>query len=206
MDGTVSPFQNLAPSPTITTIYYVSATNANACISTASVQVVVNPNPTVSATSNKTLVCKGQPTTLNASGAATYSWSNNQTQASITVTPAVNIAYMYAVTGTDANGCTGTASITIQGELCNSISSSVDSKNQLKIFPNPNHGLFQIEMPGNSAKRSVLIYNVSGALIKTIETSAGKLEIDLQKEANGIYFIHVFEGDQNISVSKIVKE
>jgi len=53
----------------------------------------------------------GQSTTLTASGAVSYIWSTGQTGATITVTPSETTTY--TVTGTDANGCTGTASLTV---------------------------------------------------------------------------------------------
>ncbi|MBQ3751093.1 MAG: hypothetical protein II865_07320 [Bacteroidales bacterium] len=58
-----------------------------------------------------TTINYGQSTTLTASGAISYYWSTNATTANITVSPATTTTY--TVTGTNAYGCTATASKTV---------------------------------------------------------------------------------------------
>ena len=89
-------------------IYTVTATNAQGCSAPASVTVTVNPLPNV-AISGGSSFCQGYNVTLTATGANTYLWSNVSTNASITV----NSANTYTVTGTDANGCSNTATKTV---------------------------------------------------------------------------------------------
>jgi len=89
-------------SPSSTTSYIVTGTT-NGCIGTASTVVTVNSLPTITATALPTAVCAGSTTSLGASGASSYSWSNGLTGASVTATPSANTTYF--VTGTDANGC-----------------------------------------------------------------------------------------------------
>jgi len=67
--------------------------------------------PTVTATASPATICAGQSSTLTASGASTYSWSTGQNTSSITVTP--DSTTTYTVTGTDANGCSNTADVTV---------------------------------------------------------------------------------------------
>ena len=85
-------------------VYTVTATNAEGCSATANVTVTVNPLPNVNISGNSNL-CQGDNVTLTATGASTYAWSNATTNAAITVGSAGN----YTVTGTDANGCSNTA-------------------------------------------------------------------------------------------------
>jgi len=67
--------------------------------------------PTV-AISGITTICSGSSTTLTASGANTYLWSNGLgTSTSITVSPTNSTTY--TVTGTDSNNCTNTANVNI---------------------------------------------------------------------------------------------
>jgi PKD repeat protein len=97
--------------PTATTTYTVTGTAANGCTNTANVTVTVNTLPAVAA-SGTTSICNGNPATLTASGATSYSWMpGSMTGASITVNPASTTTY--TVTGTAANGCTNTATITV---------------------------------------------------------------------------------------------
>jgi hypothetical protein len=84
--------------------YTVTGTDANGCTNTATAEVTVNALPTVTI-SGETAFCEGGNTTLTATGATTYTWGD-ETTAELTVTEAGT----YTVTGTDANGCTNTAS------------------------------------------------------------------------------------------------
>jgi predicted transcriptional regulator len=100
-------------SPTTSTTYTVTVTNASGCTDSESATVTVNSLPTA-AIGGTTSICNGSSTTLTASGAGTYAWSNSLgTNAGITVSPATNTTY--TVTVTDINGCTDseTASITV---------------------------------------------------------------------------------------------
>ncbi|PLW92354.1 MAG: hypothetical protein C0592_11070 [Marinilabiliales bacterium] len=98
-------------SPSASTTYYVTGTSAAGCSNTASVSVTVNPIPVVSASANPTSVCPGNNSDLTASGASTYVWSTSATGSPITVNPATTTTY--SVTGTDANGCSNTADVTV---------------------------------------------------------------------------------------------
>lgn len=113
--GISNPFiANPFASPTVTTTYVVTVTNAP-CSSTDTVIVTVDPLPVVTV-SNDTLICEGNSVNLNASGAVIYSWSpisdlNNAGISNPTSTPPVTVTYI--VTGSDAQGCSASASVTI---------------------------------------------------------------------------------------------
>jgi hypothetical protein len=93
--------------PTINATYTVTGTDANGCQNTAVNSLTVNPNPTISI-SGGTVICSGQTSTLTASGASTYSWSNNINLANAIVNPSVSATY--SVVGINANGCFNSAS------------------------------------------------------------------------------------------------
>jgi gliding motility-associated-like protein len=59
---------------------------------------------------NPATVCIGSPTTLTASGANNYVWSNGISNGTSFIPSATNT---YTVTGSDANGCTSTNSILV---------------------------------------------------------------------------------------------
>jgi len=96
--------------PTATTTYMVTGTDANACVNTATITVIVNPLPIVTATSTAPSVCTGGSVTLTGGGASTYTWDNNVIDA-VSFVPTATTTYM--VTGTDVNGCVNTAMITV---------------------------------------------------------------------------------------------
>ncbi|MDD5571351.1 MAG: gliding motility-associated C-terminal domain-containing protein [Bacteroidales bacterium] len=101
--------QSISVCPATTTVYNLSVTNVFGCTGTAIATVTVNPLPNVTATGGA--ICLGANISIsaNGAGAGTYLWDNGLgTGQTKVVTP--NITTTYNVTGTDANGCTGTAS------------------------------------------------------------------------------------------------
>lgn len=91
---------------TSTSTFSVIVTDVNGCSASAVHTVTVNPLPNISINGNLT-VCQGEVITLTASGATSYSWNNGVTSAVIITTSSST----YSVIGTDANGCTNTASV-----------------------------------------------------------------------------------------------
>ena len=81
------------------TVSLVGTTNG--CSSNANATVTVNAVPVVAISGNTTL-CAGESTTLTASGADSYVWSNGATTASVTLTPSSDSTL--TVVGT-TNGC-----------------------------------------------------------------------------------------------------
>lgn len=114
---------SITVSPITSTVYTVSGTDLNGCVNTSTAQVTVNALPSV--TANSPSVCAGSATTLTASGAATYTWSNAQTTASITVSPVANT--VYTVTGTDPNGCVNSFTTQVTVNVLPSVTASSSS-------------------------------------------------------------------------------
>ena len=96
--------------PTGSLIYNVVGTDANGCTNTASVSVTVNALPTVTATSIGSSVCSGTTVTLTGGGATTYAWDNSVVDGTAFVPTGTTT---YNVVGTDVNGCTNTASVSV---------------------------------------------------------------------------------------------
>lgn len=107
---------NPVANPTTTTTYTVTVSQgALACTSTSVVTVTVNPLPIVDAGANVS-ICNGGTTTLNGSGATTYSWSPGGTLSSTTVsnpTASPFVTTTYTLVGTDANGCSSTDNVVV---------------------------------------------------------------------------------------------
>jgi hypothetical protein len=85
-------------------IYSVQVKNANQCIATDNINVVMHSFPTVNL-GNDTAICSGASLTLNAGNAgSTYLWNNSATSQTRTV----SAASTYYVKVTNANGCATT--------------------------------------------------------------------------------------------------
>lgn len=93
-------------SPGSTIIYTASGTSSLGCISSSTLLLTVNLNPTISVIPSSTMVCAGSNVSLTAGGGSSYSWNPGSFSGSlVVVNPALSTAY--TVTGT-LNGCTGT--------------------------------------------------------------------------------------------------
>ncbi len=91
-------------------------TSEGSCTNTETQTVTVNSNITVSISPAAPSVCPDSSITLTASGGATYSWAadptlNSDSTALVTATPTTTTTY--TVTGTSIEGCTGSASVTV---------------------------------------------------------------------------------------------
>ncbi|MFM2387697.1 MAG: hypothetical protein RL660_2454 [Bacteroidota bacterium] len=100
---------NTAFTPSTSTSYTVTGTDANGC--TASTSITVTVINLVVQTSSPATVCQGLSTALSACCGTSYSWSpsaslNNALIANPSASPIVNTIYTVLVT--DVNGCTGT--------------------------------------------------------------------------------------------------
>lgn len=96
--------------PVGTVTYQVIGTDANGCINTDLVTVLVNPLPVVDAGIDQT-VCEGTSVTLNGFGATTYSWNNGVVNG-VSFIPPVGTT-TYTLTGTDINGCINTDQVNV---------------------------------------------------------------------------------------------
>jgi uncharacterized protein (TIGR02145 family) len=90
-------------------------TSSEVCVSgnpatSNSIAITVYPLPAVTANATSTAVCTGSSVTLTGSGAVSYVWNNGVFNGVPFVPASTNT---YTVTGTDANGCSNTAQVTV---------------------------------------------------------------------------------------------
>ena len=114
---------SLVVSPTINTVYSLSATSPSNCNSSANITVVVSGGqPTLSVVSSTNQTCLGKTATLTASGAVTYTWTNGVTNGISFFPQSTNT---YTVTG--ENGCgtvTAVSTITVSPLALSVVSSN----------------------------------------------------------------------------------
>jgi gliding motility-associated-like protein len=112
--------QSIDVSPNSETMYFVTVTGI--CDGYDSVTVSVNPLPVVVASIDPASVCAGDSANLWSSGALNYVWEASPSDISFNPIPgatndfftvAPKGATTYSVTGTDANGCSSTASTSL---------------------------------------------------------------------------------------------
>ena len=116
---------NPVASPTSSTVYVVRGFGANGCVSTDTVRVIVNSSPVISLSDTAINYCPGTPAVaLQAFGASTYTWTlsngspstglSGNTGSLVFASPMQTT--VYRVTGTNAQGCTSTANVTVYVE------------------------------------------------------------------------------------------
>lgn len=115
-----SVISNPIASPSSATTYRVTVTDANGCKNTDSVIVNLYPLPNIEAGPDTSVCLAGgnfhTSVQLNATGGVAYVWTpatglSNANIANPIATPTAN--QLYIVTGTDANGCVNTDSLTV---------------------------------------------------------------------------------------------
>ncbi|MCE3225553.1 MAG: hypothetical protein K0S32_104 [Bacteroidetes bacterium] len=189
--------------PTSTATYTVTG-STGACSGSAAVTVNVGSNPTVSATSSSSMICTGSTVTLNGSGATTYTWSNGVTDGTA-FTPTGTGAITYTVTGANASGCTGTATVALTVSPCTGIDKAAGNNSFMSIYPNPNNGEFVVSVSSLSENPSIEIHDGIGKLVykQTIVYEKQNVKANLSQ---GMYFISFIENGKVVSVQKLISK
>jgi len=143
--------------PSANTTYTVTGTNANGCVNTSTVSVNVNALPSVAASASSSAICNGSTVTLNGTGASTYAWMpGSLTGASVTDAPSA--ATTYTVTGTDANGCVNTSTVTVNVNALPTVAASASNSaicNGSSVTLNGSGAATYAWMPGSLSGASV---------------------------------------------------
>jgi len=204
--STTSTNTSIVVSPTVNTSYTLTgyATECN-ITQTASINIVANPNPTVTlSTGGVSTICvsNGSIALVGSPNGGVYSGigvtGNLQSIANAgTFTP----VYSY----TDAiTGCSSAATTTIIVANCTGINTLVQNSNELRVYPNPNNGSFNIETTASGLK-TIEITDLSGRLIISEKTDATSILMNINHLDNGIYQVKV-KTENGVDVIKIIKQ
>lgn len=116
--------------PTQSGTYSLVGTNTvTGCQDVQTLQIIVNPTPTVIVTSTKLDICPGETAYLSAIGASNFAWSNGANGAVINVSP--TSATTYSAIGTNANGCSATGVFAIGVLTPPSVSALANTSNDI---------------------------------------------------------------------------
>ncbi len=103
---------SIVVNPAISTLYNVVGDNAFGCLGSAQQVIVVGAPPNVVVSASNFSVCSGSSSTLNATGANSFAWTNGPTTNNYAVTPMATT--IYTVVGTDNNNpCTAQRTLEI---------------------------------------------------------------------------------------------
>ena len=151
-------------SPNTTTTYTVVGTTAAGCSNNNSVTITTHNPPTINATPSPVEICRGSSTVLNVNGANTYTWSpsnglSGTTGNSVTASPTSDKTY--TIIGTDAWGCTDTATVYVDVSKVR-----INMPNSDSICIGESTNITAVTIPSSAT----VVWN-TGATTKTINAS-----------------------------------
>jgi FG-GAP-like repeat/Secretion system C-terminal sorting domain len=107
-------------------VYTVIGTNSLGCAASVSIPINIHPTPSLVVSNSNTLMCSGATAaTLQASGAANYTWNTGSTNASLAINPLVSTSYTIA--GTNSLGCLGSQIVNVMVNLLPVLTLSSDT-------------------------------------------------------------------------------
>lgn len=196
-NGATGP--SVTVSPSVSTIYSVTALNSFGCLKTFTVSQFVDPIPELTLTCSPAKICAGETSSISVLGAFSYFWNTGSTSSTFTVSPSA--ATVYTVIGTNTLLCTSSATVEQKVDKCVGLDANIKDPNGLEIFPNPtSKGVFlNAALSGN-----LKIVNGMGVLVTEHSLTASKSDwIDTSWFLNGVYFF-VFQTEAGESVVKKV--
>jgi|GEM_PF-890598 len=197
----------LAVTPSASAVYTVQGTSSNGCLGSQTVAVNVNPTPTITGSASRNQMCLNESVSLSATGGVSYIWSSNNSALVLQGSPANAVAAVtgpasYTVTGTDANGCTGTAIVNVNVEACTGIK-AMELGQGLQVYPNPTSGVFALRSQAKVFTAELM--DMTGRVIATTEAKDEAVQFNLGGFAAGVYFVKVSSAE-GINIVKVVKQ
>jgi len=198
------PTASIADSPTTTTSYSVVGSSPLGCPSAPVIKIInVNPKPNVIISVCTPTICKGEVCTFTASGVDTYSWNTGALTSTIVVSPSTTTNY--TVTGTNTTtGCFNTTTVQLVVSLCTGLDNADITIGEISLHPNPNNGEFVVEL-NNGLTKNIEVSDMMGRVILNTSSEFGKIPVNLNKFANGIYYVKI-QSNNTSTVVKIVKQ
>ncbi|MES2131489.1 MAG: T9SS type A sorting domain-containing protein, partial [Bacteroidota bacterium] len=184
-------------------IYTLTATGVSGCSVTTTASLTVYTSPVVTASVNSVTICSGQSAVLSATGAVSYVWiPGNMNTSTVTVTPVSTTNY--SVTGTNALGCTNTASLSLMVNPCTGIAENTLLNTPIRLFPNPTSGSVTLEMPFEGSKE-IVISNALGQTVQHLYSANNSETLHLATFPKGIYLVKVLSPVANTHATLIVE-
>jgi len=201
--------QSIVVSPSATISFSVTVFR-NDCEDTDDVEVTViendvtNPPPARANAGENFTICLGETATLTAYGGNSYKWSTGEVQKSIQINPTRTTTYSLTAT---RGGITNTDSVTVTVENCTNTITENDLNKNIKVYPNPTSGILNVNVVGSNNEFNLQLINLNGRIIYSdkVNSSQGGMskQIDLSRFAKGVYFVRLFNSNQN-SNKKII--
>lgn len=172
--------------PTADTTVMVTGASNNGCTDSHTYSITVNALPSLSVTTTRSVMCKGEKANLRAFGATNYTWTGGivSTQSNVLISPTITTTF--SLTGKDVNGCISAMNFTQTVDACLGLNDQAHAK-QFVLFPNPSSGAFSIQM---NEPEEMQVFNQLGERVRTIlPSSFEKGSATVSDLAPGIYMV-----------------
>lgn len=194
---------SISITPSQTTTYTVTGTDANGCSNSVTILVAVNQLPNVQLISSTNTACLSDGpivfNTVPASG-GTLSGpgvSGNQFTPATAGVGTHTITFSY----TDANGCSNSATQQVVVSACVGIQETAG--NAMLVYPNPANNQLFVETTSNGMN-TIRIYDSRGRLVLTTVSSATRTELNVETLGSGIYLLEVMSEDGKRSTQNVM--
>ncbi|HXB13908.1 MAG TPA: T9SS type A sorting domain-containing protein, partial [Bacteroidia bacterium] len=186
--------------------YTVAVKDANGCSATATASITEPTALTLTGSATDTAICKGKCTDVNATAGGgspsyTYAWNTGATTSSVNVCPLVKTTY--SVTLNDANGCSNTATVTVDVNPCLGVNEVASLDDMIKFYPNPFTQSVNVDI-SVSGPVTVTIFNMMGQNVGAYTMDKGLNTINTSNLSSGIYMMQV-KTQNGILNKKLVK-
>ncbi len=181
--------------------YTITVKDKHSCVSVASVTITQPSVLVISKGFQPTYAvsdCNGVAWVIASGGSSpyTYSWSPGGATTD-SIKSLCNGSYCCVVT--DHNGCIDSTCVTVITGI-----PVLDNSTSIKIFPDPNNGVFTIT--GLSKGQIIEVYNYTGQEISSNEINSESMQFNITDKANGVYLVRIISADgKPVIQSKILK-
>jgi len=168
------------------------------------ITIAAAPSVAVTSVPANGVICSGNSASLTASGATVFGWSpagslSSATGPNVTATPATT--QVYTVIGTNANGCSNTATFTITVQSCAGLEE--ETFGDFELYPNPVNQLLNVNFGELKGIQMLTVLDLAGRTV--LSDNLVSTTVDVSSLESGKYFLMI-EHSAGVSVKAFVKQ
>ena len=191
-------------SPSSTTAYMVTGTDANGCVNTSTTTVTVNPLPILTLLASSQIYCVSDPAGSFSASPTGGVWTGpgvtgNSFDPSVSGFGLHTVVYTY----TDNNSCTNTASLLMTVNACVGIN-EIANGNLFSVYPNPATNEINVKANASLLGAAYTVFDNVGKVVLTGKIISENTIIELGNLSSGVYMLNI--GDNLIQTFKVIKE
>jgi hypothetical protein len=178
--------------------YSIEVTDAQGCVNTDMIDVVVNALPVVDLGADLE-VCDGETVAVSATGFESVSWSTGES----TETILVGTEGTVSVEVTDANGCTNTDEVFVDVIICIGVDENEPFAGT-RIYPNPASDFVKIDA-GAIELTSIMLVDATGKAVHTQQgLFTGVQELSVSELSAGLYQLVLLSAESSAVYNVII--